>query len=78
MSLFLVDLEQCPSFYHVDLQMAIEEEIDKAKRIKKLIEDYNETEEQKEEYQDTLEYIKFLNKALEKMEEMMNYDSGIV
>lgn len=78
MPLFLVDLEQCPSFYHIDLKIAFEEEIDKAKKIKKLIEDYNETEEQKEEYQDTLEYIKFLNKVVEKMEGMMKYDSGIV
>ena len=78
MPLFLVDLEQCPPFYRTDLRMAIEEEIHKAVRVRNAFEEHNETNTRKDEYQATLEYIMFLNRALKKLEEVMSYDSRII
>lgn len=78
MSLFLLDLEQCPPFYRADLRMAIEEEIRKAVRIRNAIEEHNETKTRKDEYQATLEYIMFLNRALGKLEGVINYDRRII
>lgn len=74
MPIFLVDLEQCPPFYHPDLKMAIEEEIHKAVRIRNAIEEHNETKSRKDEYQATLEYIMFLHRSLGKLEGVIAYD----
>lgn len=73
MPLFLIDLEQCPSFYRVDLRMAIEEEVRKAIRIRNAIEEHNETKTRKDEYQDVLDYISFLNKILNKIKSLEDY-----
>lgn len=78
MPLFLIDLEQCPPFYRADLRMTIQEEIQKAERIQKAIEDHKETKSRKDEYQATLEYIMFLNRALGKLEGVINYDRRII
>ena len=78
MPIFLVDLEQCPPFYRADLRMAIEEEVRKAVRIRNAIEEHNETQSRKDEYQATLEYIMFLNRALGKLEGVISYDSRII
>ena len=78
MPLFLLDLEQCPPFYRGDLKMAIEEEICKAVRIRNAFEEHNETKSRKDEYLATLEYIMFLNRALEKLEGVIRYDSRII
>ena len=74
MPLFLIDLEQCPSFYRADLRMAIEEEVRKAVRIRNAIEEHNETKIRQDEYQDVLNYISFLNKILNKIKELENYN----
>jgi hypothetical protein len=78
MPIFLVDLEQCPPFYRADLRMAIQEEICKAVRIRNAIEEHNETQSRKDEYQATLEYIMFLNRALGKLEGVISYDSRVI
>lgn len=78
MPLFLLDLEQCPPFYRTDLRMAIEEEIRKAVKIRNAFEEHNETQSRKDEYQATLEYIMFLNRALGKLEGVISYDSRII
>ena len=78
MPLFLVDLEQCPPFYRADLKMAIEEEIHKAVRIRNAIEEHNETNTRKDEYQATLEYIIFLLRSLGELEGVISYDSGVI
>ena len=78
MPLFLLDLEQCPPFYRTDLKMTIEEEIGKAVRIRNTIEEHNETKTRKDEYQATLGYIMFLNRALGKLEGVISYDSRII
>ena len=78
MPLFLIDLEQCPPFYRADLRMAIQEEIRTAIRIRNAIEEHNETQSRKDEYQATLEYIIFLNRALEKLEGVIKYDTRII
>ena len=78
MPLFLLDLEQCPPFYRADLRMAIEEKIRKAVRIRNAIEEHNETKTRKDEYQVTLEYIMFLNRALGRLEALLQYDSRII
>ena len=78
MPLFLVDLEQCPPFYRADLRMAIEVEIHGVIRIKNAIEEHNETKTRKDEYQATLEYLTFLNKALDRLEALLQYDSRTI
>ena len=78
MPIFLVDLEQCPPFYRADLKMAIEEEIHKAVRIRNAFEEHNETKSRKDEYQATLEYIMFLQRALGKLEGVISYDSRVI
>lgn len=67
---FSLDLEQCPPIYRADLRMTIEEEIRNAVKIRNAIEEHNETRTRKDEYQATLEYIVFLNRTLEKLEEI--------
>lgn len=74
MPLFLIDLEQCPPFYRTDLKRVISEEIQNVIKVKKVIEDHNEIETHKDEYQAASEYIKFLNKGLDKLEALINYD----
>ena len=78
MPLFSIDLEQCPPFYRADLRMAIQLEIRTAIRIRNAIEEHNETQSRKDEYQATLEYIIFLNRALEKLEGVIKYDTRII
>ena len=78
MPLFLIDLEQCPPFYRTDLRMAIQEEIRNAVKIRNAFEEHNETQSRKDEYQATLEYIVFLNRALGKLEGVINYDTRII
>ena len=78
MLLFLVDLEQCPPFYRTDLRMAIEEEIHKAIRIRNTFEEHNETKTRKDEYQATLDYLAFLNRMLDRLEALLQYDSRII
>lgn len=78
MPLFLLDLEQCPPFYRADLKMAIEEEVRKAVKIRNAFEEHNETQSREDEYQATLEYIMFLNRALGKLEGVINYDCRII
>lgn len=78
MPLFLLDLEQCPPFYRTDLRMVIQEEIRNTVKIRNAFEEHNETQSRKDEYQATLEYIMFLNRALEKLEGVINYDSRII
>lgn len=78
MPLFLIDLEQCPPFYRADLRMAIQEEIRKTIRIRNAIEEHNETKTRKDEYQATLDYLTFLNKALGRLEALLQYDSRII
>ena len=78
MPLFLIDLEQCPPFYRADLRMAIQEEIRKTIRIRNAIEEHNETKTRKDEYQATLDYLTFLNRALGRLEALLQYDSRII
>ena len=78
MPLFLLDLEQCPPFYRANLRMVIEEEIRNAVKVKNAIEEHNETKTRKDEYEATLEYIMFLNRALGKLEGVINYDRRII
>ena len=78
MPLFLIDLEQCPPFYRADLRMAIQEEIRKTIRIRNAIEEHNETNTRKDEYQATLDYLTFLNRALGRLEALLQYDSRII
>ena len=78
MPLFLIDLEQCPPFYRADLRMAIQEEIRKTIRIRNAIEEHNETKTRKDEYQATLDYLTFLNRALSRLEALLQYDSRII
>lgn len=78
MPLFLIDLEQCPPFYRADLRMTIQEEIQKAMRIVKAIEEHNETKTRKDEYQATLDYLVFLNRTLSRLEALINYDRRII
>lgn len=78
MPLFLLDLEQCPPFYRADLRIALELEVRQAIRIRNAIEEYNETQSREDEYKATLDYIMFLNRALEKLEGVIRYDSRII
>ena len=78
MPLFLIDLEQCPPFYRADLRMTIQEEIHKTIRIRNAIEEHNETKTRKDEYQATLDYLTFLNRALDRLEALLQYDSRII
>jgi hypothetical protein len=58
--------------------MAIQEEIRNAVKIRNAFEEHNETQSRKDEYQATLEYIMFLNRALGKLEGVISYDSRII
>lgn len=78
MPIFLIDLEQCPPFYRADLRMVIQEEIRKTEKIRDAIEEHNETKSRKNEYQATLEYVRFLQRALGRLEGLISYDSRII
>lgn len=78
MPLYLIDLEQCPESYRTNLLLLIKEEIQSMERVKQAFEDYKEIESRKEEYQDTINYISYLNKILNKLKELVNYDCRII